>query len=65
MADELAGTRDIVAHAPAKTAASAAGYMATAVSLWRLEAPGAEINNSLSFAMKLSRSEDDDTSGRS
>jgi hypothetical protein len=65
VADAFAATWNIVAHAPAQTAASAAGHMATAVSLWRLEAPEAEINNSLSFAAKLSRSEGDDAPGQS
>lgn len=57
MADELGTTWSYVAHAPAKSAASAAGHMATAVSRWRLGEPRSEVNDSLETARQLSLEE--------
>ena len=54
LADAFGAAWDVVAHAHAESAASAASHIATAVSLWRLGSSVSEIENSLNFARKLS-----------
>lgn len=56
MADEIAEAWNVVAHAPADAAASAAGVMATAITAWRLGEP---FRGSLEAARQLSLAEDE------
>lgn len=59
IADGFGATWKSVARAPGDSAASAASHMASAISLWRLEAPRSEVDATLETARQLSLKEGD------